>query len=58
MIWFVDETIVARIDAMNDKLGRSNLKMKHPAKLTKGNMPGIDGLWNFVGATAKARRER
>ena len=52
IVAFVQETILPRIDAMNDKLGRSKLKMKHPAKL-KVDMPGVDGLWNFVGQLRK-----
>lgn len=49
---FVNETILPKIDTLNDSLGRSKQKLKHPAKL-KVDMPGIDGLWNFVGILRK-----
>jgi hypothetical protein len=45
---FVSTTILPAIDTLNDSLGRSKDKMKHPAKL-KVEDPGIDGLWKFVG---------
>jgi hypothetical protein len=45
---FVSETILPAIDKMNEELGRSKEKMRHPQKL-KVEMPGLDGLWNFVG---------
>jgi len=48
VIAFVRETILPEIDAYNEALGRSKEKIKHPAKL-KTEMPGVDGLWNFVG---------
>jgi hypothetical protein len=48
IVAFVRETILPEIDAFNDALGRSKAKIKHPAKL-KTEMPGPDGLWNFVG---------
>ena len=48
IVAFVRETILPEIDAFNDSLGRSKAKIKHPAKL-KTEMPGPDGLWNFVG---------
>jgi cob(I)alamin adenosyltransferase len=49
---FVQQTILPAIDTFNDSLGRSRQKLKHPAKL-KGEMPGIDGLWKFVGQLRK-----
>ena len=45
---FVNETILPAIDALNDSLGRSKEKMKHPAKLKTGE-PGVDRLWKFAG---------
>ena len=45
---FVPETILPEIDAFNDALVRSKAKIKHSAKL-KTEMPGIAGLWHFVG---------
>jgi hypothetical protein len=48
IVAFVKETILPAIDAFNDTLGISKMKMKHPAKL-KTDAPGVDGLWNFVG---------
>jgi len=50
IIQFVQETILPDIDNFNLALGREHAKrrMKHPAKL-KVDMPGLDGLWNFVG---------
>jgi hypothetical protein len=49
---FVNETILPEIDALNNTLGRSNQKIKHPEKL-KVDMPGADGLWKFVGELRK-----
>jgi hypothetical protein len=49
---FVWETILPAIDHLNDSLGRSKQKMKHPDKL-KGDEPAIDGLWRFVGEMRK-----
>jgi len=49
---FVETVILPAIDAFNDALGRSKDKMKHPAKL-KVEMPGLDGLWHFVGDLRK-----
>jgi hypothetical protein len=48
IVAFVKESILPAIDAFNDTLGISKMKMKHPAKL-KTDAPGVDGLWNFVG---------
>lgn len=50
IIEFVNNTILPEIDAFNLMLGRARTKekMRHPAKL-KIEMPGIDGLWSFVG---------
>jgi hypothetical protein len=52
IIAFVQTTILPEIDAFNDALGRSKEKLKHPTKL-KVEMPGLDGLWNFVGELRK-----
>lgn len=48
IIQFTQGTILPAIDALNDSLGVSKQKMKHPAKL-KVEEPGLDGLWHFVG---------
>jgi hypothetical protein len=45
---FVKTEILPAIDTLNDSLGRSKDKMKHPAKL-KIEDPGVDGLWKFAG---------
>jgi hypothetical protein len=51
---FTQETILPAIDSFNYSLGRAGAKqrMKHPARL-KGDMPGLDGLWGFVGELRK-----
>lgn len=45
---FVDKEILPAIDEMNDSLGRSRKKLKHPAKL-KVESPQLDAMWKFVG---------
>lgn len=45
---FVQNTILPAIDQLNDSLGKSKDKMKHPAKL-KVEAPGVDGLFHFIG---------
>lgn len=45
---FVEAEILPAIDKMNDSLGRSRNKLKHPKKL-KVEAPQVDGLWKFVG---------
>lgn len=45
---FVASTVLPAIDALNDSLGRSKGKMKHPPKL-KVAMPGLDAVWKFIG---------
>ncbi len=52
---FVRDTILPCIDIMNESLGLSKQKMKHPDKL-KVEEPGIDGLWRFVGELQKRIR--
>ncbi len=44
---FVEGTIIPAIDRLNNTLGRSRERLKYPAKL-RVEMPGLDGLWNFV----------
>jgi hypothetical protein len=55
---FVNETILAGIDAYNATLGRvrAKEKIKHPAKLKKDS-PGVDGLWIFIGSLRKRIEE-
>ena len=50
IIEFVNNTILPEIDAFNLMLRRARTKekMRHPDKLKK-EMPGVDGLWHFVG---------
>jgi hypothetical protein len=52
IVAFVQNIIVPEIDRLNNALGRSKEKMTHPVKL-KTEMPGLDGLWNFVGRLRK-----
>ncbi len=49
---FVQATILPAIDEMNNSLGRSRSKMKHPVKL-KVDMPQFDAVWSFVGELRK-----
>ncbi|HEV2135930.1 MAG TPA: zinc ribbon domain-containing protein [Terracidiphilus sp.] len=52
IISFVRETILPAIDNFNAELGRSKENMRHPASL-KVELPGVDGLWSFVGELRK-----
>lgn len=52
IISFARGTIFPAIDLFNEELGRSKEKLKHPRKL-KVEMPGLDGIWSFVGELRK-----
>lgn len=53
---FVQQTLLPGIDALNNSLGRSNQKLKHPGKL-KVDEPNVDGLYSFIGVL-RARIEK